>query len=100
MSAICKARYRPYATNLAANVLASKMSLDENAINVLEVTLASRIADAVKRKVQNPNTGFRIFPFYISLFYLIGRDILMQTGKMALVRESILLALSLRTYYF
>lgn len=51
MSAIDKARYRLYATNLAANVLASEMSSDENAINVSEVTPASRIAGAVKRKV-------------------------------------------------
>lgn len=73
MSAICKARYRPYATNLAANVLVSEMSSDENAINVLEVTLASRIAGAVKRKVQNPNIGFRIFPFTLYFPFLLDR---------------------------
>lgn len=63
MSAICKARYRPYATNLAANVLASEMSLDENAINVLEVTLASRIADAVKRKFRIQTLVLEFFRF-------------------------------------
>ncbi len=46
--AIGRVRHRPYATNLAASVLASEMLLDENAINVKEVTLASPTAGVVK----------------------------------------------------
>jgi NAD(P)H-nitrite reductase large subunit len=43
-------RYPPYARNLVASVLAGKISLDENAINAKEVTLASRAAGVVKRR--------------------------------------------------
>lgn len=38
----------PYVTNLAANVLAGKMSSDENATNVSEGTVVSRTAGVVK----------------------------------------------------
>ena len=44
------AHHRPYATNLAASVLADKMLLDKNAISVKEVTLASRTAGAFEKR--------------------------------------------------
>ena len=66
MTAIVKVRHRPYAKNLAASVRASKMSSDENVINVQAGTLASQTAGAVKEfGVQTLTTS----SFDFCLFY-------------------------------
>ena len=52
---------RPYATNLAASVLADKMLLDKNAISVKEVTLASRTARAFEKRFLPAILKFEFF---------------------------------------